>query len=101
VRVLLSTFGTLGDVIPFARLASALVARGHEVTYHTWEMFRRWVPDGVRFAAAGGGIAARDLDAHMLAALRAPLAGTLVDQIRAFCRMFYGLGDGSARARAC
>lgn len=97
MRVALSTFGTLGDIIPFARLASALVARGHAVTYHTWEQFRGWVPDGVAFAPAAGGIDARESEAYMLAALRASAGGAILEQVRAFAHMFYG---DVARSRA-
>jgi len=98
VRVLLSTFGTAGDVIPFARLARALVARDHAVTVHSWPHYRRWFPETIRFVAAGGGVTEDELDRTMDWALRAP---SPFDQIRRFADLFYGRArDDYETARA-
>src|SRR5262249_17875353 len=97
VRVLLSTFGTAGDIIPFARLADALGARGHSVTAHSWAHYAGWFSPAARFVPAAGGIGEEDLDRNLDWSLRAP---SFVDQVRRFARLFYGLGDGAARARA-
>lgn len=96
-RILLSTLGTLGDVIPFARLAERLLARGHEVTVHSWQQFATWFPAGTTFVAIAEGVDAGELHATLDEALRAP---TFVTQKQRFARMFYGLGDGTTRARA-
>lgn len=96
-RILLSTLGTLGDVIPFVRLAENLLARGHAVTVHSWQQFATWFPAGASFAAIAGGVDEAELHATLDEALRAP---SFVTQKKRFARMFYGLGDGTARARA-
>lgn len=97
MHVALSTFGTAGDIIPFARIARSLLERGHRVTVHSWQQFASWFPDGVEFAAMGGGATAAQVDQAFDLALResSPQAA-----IVHFCRMFYGLGEGAARARA-
>src|SRR5262249_7958763 len=97
MRLVLSTFGTVGDIIPFARLARALGQRGDEVTIHTWEHYRSWFPAGTPFVAMGGGAHAAEVDRTLEHALRAPTPFAQVDR---FARMFYGLGDGTARVRA-
>jgi UDP:flavonoid glycosyltransferase YjiC (YdhE family) len=54
VRVAIATTGTIGDVRPFVALTSALIARGHEVTAISWDLYRRtFDPTGARFVAAG------------------------------------------------
>jgi UDP:flavonoid glycosyltransferase YjiC (YdhE family) len=97
MRLVLSTFGTAGDIIPFARLERELGRRGHEVTVHTWEHYRGWFAPGTAFAAMGGGVDAAEVDRTLDWALRAPTPFAQVDR---FARLFYGLGDGPARVRA-
>ncbi len=54
MRIALATVGTTGDVVPFARLASRLVDRGHEVTAVTWPVHRTALAiPGVRVEVAG------------------------------------------------
>ena len=96
-RFVLSTLGTGGDIIPFARLARELLRRGHSVTVHSWALYAEWFPGAARFVAAGGGPGAEELDETFAWALRAPAAN---EQARRFGRLFYGLGDGTERARA-
>jgi UDP:flavonoid glycosyltransferase YjiC (YdhE family) len=97
MRVLLSTIGTIGDILPMARCASALVARGCDVTVHSWEQFRAWVPAGAHFVPAATGLDARELLAVFESALRAP---TIPDQVRVFARGFYrGARDYYLRAK--
>ena len=95
-RFLLATLGTLGDVIPFVRLARELIARGHHVTVHSWEQFASWFPPGARFVSSGGSVDATELATMMDEALRAT---THVEQMTRFAETFYGLG-GVERARA-
>jgi MGT family glycosyltransferase len=53
LRVFLGAFGDAGHAFPMLALGKALVARGHEVHFETWE---RWRPHaeaaGIHFAAA-------------------------------------------------
>jgi len=97
VRVLLSTLGTGGDIIPFARLAAALTRRGHAVTVHAWEQYHSWFPADVAFVATGASVSADALASGFAVALR---ASSFVEQVREFARTFYGLGEGTDRARA-
>lgn len=54
MRIALATVGTSGDVRPFAILARALVARGHQVTAITWPVHRAALAQpGVRVEVAG------------------------------------------------
>ncbi|MFO0749875.1 MAG: hypothetical protein U1F43_30020 [Myxococcota bacterium] len=96
MRIFLSTFGTAGDVVPFTRLARGLLERGHAVTAHSWSMYRGLFPAGVDFVAAGHDGSA-ELAASLEEALRLPSPWL---QIRRVARIFYGLGDGDAAARA-
>lgn len=93
----LSSFGTAGDIIPFARLSRALTTRGHAVTIHSWAHYRSWFPADAAFVPAGGGVDANEVEACLDRALRAP---DFIEQVRRFGRLFYGLGAGEARARA-
>lgn len=95
MRVLLSTIGTAGDVIPFARVARALAARGHAVTVHAWEHYRGWFDASAAFHPAGGGVTDAEVDEGLEHALREPSPW---GQIARFGRLFYGLGAGTARA---
>lgn len=53
-HVVLSNFGSLGDVIPFLDLGRALRARGHAVTFATTSNFRERVEEsGLAFRAIG------------------------------------------------
>jgi sterol 3beta-glucosyltransferase/vancomycin aglycone glucosyltransferase len=96
VRILLSTFGTMGDILPFARVARALLARGHQVTVHTWDHYLRHFPTGANLAPAGGGHSAAELEATMAESLRLP---SPVEQKYRWAGLFYGLGSGESRAR--
>ncbi|HEX5040693.1 MAG TPA: glycosyltransferase [Candidatus Limnocylindria bacterium] len=54
MRIAVATVGTAGDVVPFAILARALVARGHQVTAVTWPVHRATLAQpGVRVEVAG------------------------------------------------
>lgn len=53
MHVLLTCFGTRGDVQPYAALAGALVRAGHRASLATAEGFRDLAPDGVAFAGVG------------------------------------------------
>ncbi len=97
MRVLLSTFGTAGDIIPFARLADALMRRDHAVTVHSWEQYRSWFPVSATFVDTGASVSPDAFAAGFTDALRAQ---SFVDQVLHFARVFYGLGDGASRARA-
>ncbi len=97
MRILLSTFGTGGNIVPSTRLAAALLARGHLVTAHTWTQYQHWYPADVAFTPA-----AIDPDVE---ALHGALAEALSmaspwRQIRRFAELFYGLGGDDAPARA-
>lgn len=95
MRVALFTIGTAGDIIPFARAARALVARGHEVTVCTWAQYAAWFDAPARFVAAADSPSPAEVDELFDVALREP---DPQEQIWHFCRLFYGR-DG-ARARA-
>ncbi|TNF32717.1 MAG: hypothetical protein EP329_09340, partial [Deltaproteobacteria bacterium] len=97
MRVLLSMIGSGGDVLPFTRLAVALLARGHAVTVQTWRQYHGWFPDGARVVAPGHDVDATALHRAFTEAL--PL-GTPWDQIGRFARTFYGLDRGRAAALA-
>jgi UDP:flavonoid glycosyltransferase YjiC (YdhE family) len=52
-RFFLGAFGQPGHAFPMLALGRALVARGHEVTYETWERWREAVEaEGMHFVAA-------------------------------------------------
>jgi UDP:flavonoid glycosyltransferase YjiC (YdhE family) len=52
-RVFLGAFGQPGHAFPMLALGTALVARGHEVTFETWSRWREHVEAaGMRFVAA-------------------------------------------------
>jgi UDP:flavonoid glycosyltransferase YjiC (YdhE family) len=54
LRIAIATVGTTGDVVPFATLARALRAAGHEVRAVSWELHRApFEAAGAAFAAAG------------------------------------------------
>jgi UDP:flavonoid glycosyltransferase YjiC (YdhE family) len=49
-RILMATFGSLGDIHPYLAVAIGLKERGHEVTLATCEMYRSKIErEGVRF----------------------------------------------------
>ena len=76
MRVALATVGTTGDVVPFAALAAALRAGGHQVTTVSWELHRPTLePVADRFVAAGPGTTWEDVadTARRAAAARSPL----------------------------
>ncbi|HET8587235.1 MAG TPA: glycosyltransferase [Candidatus Limnocylindria bacterium] len=76
MRVAIATTGTIGDVRPFAALASALVAHGHEVTAVSWELYRGELEaSGARFVAAGPPTTDHDISetAARAADLQSPL----------------------------
>ena len=94
MRVALATVGTTGDVAPFARLASQLVGRGHEVTAVTWPVHRTALArPGVRVEVAGP-----HADAARIAAVAADAVDRgPMDQV-AVLRDFH-LADGEAHYR--
>ena len=52
-RVFLGAFGQPGHAFPMLALGTAMVARGHEVTFETWSRWREHVEAaGMRFVAA-------------------------------------------------
>jgi sterol 3beta-glucosyltransferase len=53
MHVLLTSFGTRGDVQPYAALAGALARAGHRATLATAEGFHDLAPDGVELASVG------------------------------------------------
>lgn len=53
MHVLISSFGTRGDIQPYAALAGALVRAGHRATLATAEGFHDLAPDGVELASVG------------------------------------------------
>jgi MGT family glycosyltransferase len=53
LRLYLGAFGDPGHAFPMLALARELVARGHDVTFQTWEKWRELVEaEGVAFSAA-------------------------------------------------
>lgn len=94
MRIALATIGTTGDVRPFAVLAGALVARGHEVTAVTWPVHGMALDQpGVRVEVAGPHADPLRIDeAAADAAARGPMA-----QVAAL-RDFH-LADGEAHLR--
>ncbi|HET6745546.1 MAG TPA: glycosyltransferase [Candidatus Limnocylindria bacterium] len=81
MRIALATVGTTGDVVPFAALARALGAGGHDVTAISWELHRRAFEEaGVSFAAAGPPTTWQEIaqTAHRAAAASSPLAQVVV-----------------------
>lgn len=52
-KILISTFGSLGDIHPFIALAHELQRRGHRATIATTELYHKKITDeGIGFAAA-------------------------------------------------
>lgn len=96
MRIALAAVGTTGDVRPFAALATALVAAGHEVSAISWELHRpAFEGTGASFIPAGPPTTADDVrrTAVAAAAARSPLAqvGILRD---------FHLRDGAEHQRA-
>jgi UDP:flavonoid glycosyltransferase YjiC (YdhE family) len=96
MRILLSTLGTAGDIIPFARMARVLLERGHKVTVHCSERYGGWFPPGANVVFSGGDISCALQKEIFDQALR---QSTPSDQKFHFARWFYGLGDSDERAR--
>lgn len=49
-RILITTFGSFGDVHPYITLGRALIARGHQVTFATAEFYRDYIAkEGIGF----------------------------------------------------
>ncbi|HEX2221703.1 MAG TPA: glycosyltransferase [Candidatus Limnocylindria bacterium] len=103
MRLALATVGTLGDVRPFAALAGALTARGHEVTAVAWELHRAaFAQSGARFEPAGPPTADDEIrrTAAEAARQRSPLAEVTVlrrfhlrdaaEHYAALCRLLAG-----------
>jgi hypothetical protein len=85
MRIALATVGTTGDVRPFAALAGALAARGHDVTVASWELHRPvFAGPAARFVASGPETTDADVrrTAAEAAAQRSPLRQVSV--LRAF-----------------
>jgi len=97
MRIALTTLGSDGDIVSFSRLASALLARGHDVTVCSWAFYRQRFPDGVRFVAVPGPEGYEDLHLAFAEALALP---TPWDQLRRFARCFVGLDEPPGRAEA-
>ena len=81
MRVLLSTYGTRGDVQPFVALARALKRRGHEVAVCT--------PTGFREMVERHGVAYAHMDNAVLELTEAVLRATTWSEQR---RLFKGFG---------
>jgi sterol 3beta-glucosyltransferase len=96
VKVFLSTLGSAGDIVTFARLADLLAGRGHSVTVHTWPHYHRWFSDRVQTLATAHSVNADQLHTTLAQALAMP---TPWDQIRHFATRFYGIDQGDDRAR--
>jgi sterol 3beta-glucosyltransferase len=81
VRVLILTFGTLGDVRPFVALAKGLRAAGHEVAVCTAEGFRGLV--------VGAGVDYVHMGNEMLELVQSemPRIGGVSDALRLVSRM--------------
>jgi sterol 3beta-glucosyltransferase len=87
MRILLTTIGTTGDMVPFARLAEALAARGHQVTVHSYGFYRgAFAATGARFVEAASGHTAAGLGLALAEGLTMP---TPMDQVARFARFFY------------
>ncbi len=97
MRILLSTLGTIGDIIPFARMARMLLARGHRVTVHCPKQFGEWFPSEVDIVFSGGELPGTRREEFFDQALRET---TPIAQKVHFARWFYGLGESDERARA-
>ena len=94
MRIALATVGTTGDVAPFAVMARALVARGHEVTAITWPVHRTALAEpGVRAESAGP-----HADPARIAAVAADAAARGPMEQVAVLRDFH-LADGVAHYR--
>jgi len=96
MRILLSTLGTIGDIIPFARMARMLLTRGHSVTVHCPRQFGEWFPSGADIVFSAGELAATRREELIDQALRET---TPIAQRVHFARWFYGLGESDERAR--
>ena len=97
MRILLSTLGTIGDILPFARMARLLLGRGHRVTVHCPRQFGGWFPSGAGIVFSAGELPATRREAFFDQALRVT---TPIAQKVHFARWFYGLGESDERARA-
>ena len=87
MRIVVSTLGTHGDVIPIARLAAALAERGHDVTAHAWPLYASLLAaPGVTFVPSAAVVTAADLDETAGRAVLAPTPGA---QVRCFVDRFY------------
>lgn len=72
MRILLTPFGTRGDVQPVLALGVRLAARGHRVTFQAAPNFREWIErDGITFVPSGPDV--ETLSREMGEALRNPL----------------------------
>jgi sterol 3beta-glucosyltransferase len=97
MRILLSTLGTIGDIVPFARMARMLLGRGHRVTVHCPRQFGGWFPSEAGIVFSGGELPATRREEFFDQALRVT---TPIAQKVHFARWFYGLGESDERARA-
>jgi len=95
----LSTLGTVGDVLPLARLAPALVARGHDLTLHSWPMYQALLEvPGARFVAAASAVTEERLQLTTAQALRAAHPAQQVAQL---AQLFYVESAAAYYARIC
>lgn len=94
MRIALATVGTTGDVAPFALMARALVARGHDVSAITWPVHAAALAQpGVRVESAGP-----HADHARIAAVAADAASRGPMEQVAVLRDFH-LADGVAQYR--
>jgi hypothetical protein len=76
-RIVLSCWGSFGDVFPYVGLARAIKARGHSPVVATMEAYRHTVEQaGVEFAPVGPEVDAADRD--LIARLMHPAKGSEV-----------------------
>lgn len=76
-RIVLNTFGSLGDLHPYLAIAIALRRRGHEATIATSEVYRHKVlAEGVGFAPVRPDVGLHMEDADFLARLWDPKRGS-------------------------
>jgi rhamnosyltransferase subunit B len=93
MRIVLSTFGSFGDVHPYMALAMELLKRGHQPVIATMEIYREKIEGiGVEFAPVGPNFPQpRDQDGELIEKIMEPKTGPrfLTEEV-----VFPGLRDG-------